>query len=93
MGKGNDFMRKIDFNGNKNIIHKRLRSIRRQKNVTQTQLAARMQVRNINIDQITISKIERNQRIVTDYELAGFCKALHIGVSELLGKTDEFFDT
>ena len=37
-----------------------------------------------HIDQQMISKIERNARIVTDYELACFCKALKVTIDEML---------
>ena len=37
-----------------------------------------MQIMNVNIDQQMISKIENNDRIVTDYELACFCIILKI---------------
>lgn len=44
---------------------------------------------NVNIDQQMISRIERNQRLVTDYELACLCIALDITVRDLLS---DFFD-
>ena len=47
-------------------------------------MAAKMQTFGINIDQQMISKIERNARIVTDYELACFCKALKVTIDEML---------
>jgi len=43
-----------------------------------------MQVMGFSMDQQTISNIENNKRIVTDYELAGFCRALHCTERELL---------
>lgn len=43
-----------------------------------------MQILNVNIDQQMISKIENNKRIVTDYELACFCKILNVDEKELL---------
>ena len=48
-----------------------------------------MQVLGVNIDQQAISNIENNRRIVTDYELACFCKALRCTERDLL---QEFFD-
>ena len=53
-----------------------LLTLRTEKRISQTDLAARMQTLNVNIDQQMISKIEKNQRQVTDYELAAFCKCL-----------------
>ena len=44
-----------------------------------------MQSLNVNMDQQMISKIEKNNRIVTDYEVVCFAKALHVTVLYLLG--------
>ena len=68
----------------KNVIGKSLRRIRKKQKVTQLDLAARMQVLGVNIDQQAISNIENNKRIVTDYDLACFCKALRCTEQELL---------
>ena len=68
----------------KNVIGKRLRQVRKRQKVTQLDLAARMQVLGVNVDQQAISNIENNKRIVTDYELACFCKALRCTEQELL---------
>ena len=43
-----------------------------------------MQTLGVNLDQQMISKIEKNTRIVTDYELICFCQALGVGVNEML---------
>lgn len=63
-------MKQITFNGNKNIIGNKLSQIRKSKGISQSDLAAKMQIMNVNIDQQIISKIEKNQRQVTDYEFA-----------------------
>ena len=44
-------MRKIDFHQNRNIIHKKLRDARIAKKLSQEELAAQMQLMNVNIDQ------------------------------------------
>ena len=83
-------MNKLKYiNDQKNATGAQLRKIRKKKKVTQADLAARMQVLGVNIDQQSISNIERNRRIVTDYELACFCKALHCTERELL---QDFYD-
>lgn len=82
-------MKKIDFNDNKNIIHKQLKQARKRAGLTQTALAAQMQTCNINIDQQMISRIENNRRIVTDYELACFCKLLAVSEKDMLGSVDD----
>ena len=77
-------MKKIIFNDNKNAISDSLRLYRLQHHLTQQQLASKMQVLGVNMDQQMISKIESNNRIVTDYELACFCHVLKIEPNELL---------
>ena len=77
-------MNKVIFYDNKNVIHKQLRHYRKKRKLTQGQLAAKLQTMNINIDQQMISKIERNRRIVTDYELACLCRALHVSLADML---------
>lgn len=76
-------MKKITFGENKNIIHKKLKFYRTKNNLTQSQLAAKMQLMNINIDQQMISKIEHNNRIVTDYEMVCLCKILKVGIGDM----------
>lgn len=77
-------MRKIQFNDNKNIISENLRKYREKAGLSQSQLAAKMQTVGINIDQQMISRIEKNLRQVTDYELAAFCEVLNVGSRDML---------
>lgn len=82
-------MKKIIYGNNKNIISENLKTFRIQKGLTQNDLAAKMQTLNINLDQQMISKIEKNLRFVTDYELVCFCLVLEVEVKEML---QNFFD-
>lgn len=77
-------MKKILFNENKNIISKQLKLARIKNNLSQAELAAKMQLMNVHMDQQMVSKIENNMRIVTDYELACFCRILHVSPEEML---------
>lgn len=77
-------MQKLSYQGTKNVIAMPLRLMRVRKRVTQQELAARMQVLGVSMDQQAISNIENNKRIVTDYELVCFCKALRCTEQELL---------
>ena len=49
-----------------------------------------MQLLGVDINQRLISKIERNERFVNEYELACFCKVLHVTERELLGDLEQF---
>lgn len=81
-------MKKILFDNNKNVIFKNLRLRRLDQSISQSELAVKMQLLGVNIDQQMISKIENNARFVTDYELACFCIALGVELQDLL---DEFY--
>lgn len=83
MGYDN-IMKKICYYNNKNIISEKLKELREQKGLSQSNLAAKMQIMNVNIDQQMISKIEMNKRQVTDYELACICKCLSVTPNDLL---------
>jgi len=82
-------MKKISYYENKNIIHARLRYYRELRGLTQEDLVAKLQTLNINIDQQALSKIETNQRMVTDYEFACLCHVLNVSEKELLS---DFYD-
>lgn len=84
-------MKQIIFNGNKNIIGRQLSKIRKEKGLSQSELAAKMQTLNVNVDQQIISRIEKNQRQVTDYEFACFCKCLNVSPEKMLGNFEKLF--
>lgn len=85
--KGKDqgiVMRVMRVKGEKNLIHMQLQLMRVRRDLSQRELAAQMQILGTNIDQQAISSIENNKRVVTDFELACFCKALCCTERELL---------
>ena len=85
-------MKKICYYENKNIIAEQLKEIRREKGLSQSNLAAKLQTMNVNIDQQMISKIEKNSRQVTDYELACICKCLSVTPNDLFNFEEMNFD-
>jgi HTH-type transcriptional regulator, cell division transcriptional repressor len=72
-------------NGKKNLIGRRLKDarLRAKPAVSQQELAARMSTMGISVDRTTISKIEAGSRLVTDYELLAFSKALGVPIEWL----------
>ena len=82
-------MKQIQYYGNKNIVFDRLKERRIELGLSQEQLAARMQTMNVNMDQQMISKIEKNNRQVTDFELACLCKCLEITPNDMLFDFDK----
>ena len=70
-------MKIYDFNGKKNICGERVHLARRRLKLSQSDLAAQMQVAGI--------LIEIGTRFVPDYELPVFASLLHVSVPWLLG--------
>lgn len=68
----------------RNIIGKKVKFIRTRNKMTQDQLAAKLELNNIKIDRIAISRIESGSRFVADYEVVEIAKALNIPVEDLL---------
>lgn len=71
-------MKTIKFHDNKNIVSEKVKEAREKANMSQSELAAALQTCGVCIDQQAVSKIERNMRIVTDYELVCLCKVLRV---------------
>lgn len=78
-------MKIYDFNGKKNISGDRIREARQRKRLSQSDLAARMQVEGIVIERDSISRIEIGTRFVPDYELPVFSRVLGVPIHWLLG--------
>lgn len=78
-------MKKIQFFDKKNIVSENVRLQRVKHQLTQQDLASKMQTLGVNMDQQMISRIESNDRIVTDYELACLCYIFKVQPQELLG--------
>lgn len=78
-------MKIYDFNGSKNICGQRVKEARRGLNLSQEELAARLQVEGVNIERDSVSRIEIGTRFVADYELLVLCKILGVTPAYLLG--------
>lgn len=85
-------MKKIYYYDNKNIVSEKIKKIRESQGLSQSNLAAKLQTMNLNIDQQMISKIEKNKRQVTDYELACICKCLSVTPNDLLDFSNMSFE-
>jgi transcriptional regulator with XRE-family HTH domain len=73
------------FNGKKNISGDRIREARLKQRISQTELAAKMQVAGVMIERDSISRIENGSRFIPDYELPILSKILNVSVEWLLG--------
>ncbi len=70
--------------GKCNISGPNIRKYREEAGLSQEQLAARLQLLGHNINQKAISRLETGDRIVPDFELVYFSKALGIPLHILL---------
>ena len=82
-------MKIYDYNGKKNICGRRIREARFKRQLTQSDLAAQMQINGVIIERDSISRIEIGTRFVTDYELKVFSKVLKVETTWLLAEEAE----
>lgn len=65
-----------------------MRAAREQADLSQEQLAAKIQLAGLSITQKAISRIESGDRVVADYELKYLADALRVTVYHLLGMNE-----
>ncbi len=82
-------MKIYDFNGKKNICGNQIRLARVRRRMSQSDLAAKMQVEGVILERDSISRIEIGTRFVTDYELLTFAKVLNTDLGRLLADGDD----
>jgi len=85
---GGGALKIYDYNGKKNISGDRIHQARTAIRLSQTDLAARVQVKGVMIEREAISKIETGDRFVTDYELMVFAKVLGKSIDWFLQPDD-----
>lgn len=77
-------MKIYDYNGKKNICGERIHEARCKLRLTQSDLAAKLQLNGIIIERDSISRIEIGTRFVADYELREIAKILRVSPLWLL---------
>lgn len=70
--------------GSNNISGHKISQLRKQEEMSQRQLADRMQLLGIDMDKNAIQRIESGARFVTDIELQMFSRCFSVTVDELL---------
>ena len=78
-------MKIYDYEGKKNICGDKVHEARRRAKLTQSDLAAQLQVAGIIIERDSVSRIEIGTRFVADYELRELARILKVSVGWLLG--------
>ena len=77
-------MKIYDYNGKKNICGDRVHEARCKMRLTQSDLAAKLQVAGIIIERDSVSRIEIGTRFVADYEILILSKILKVTPEYLL---------
>ena len=62
-------MKIYTYQGKKNVSGEKIRQMRNMKRMSQSALAAKMQVEGVMLERDSISRIEGGERFVADYEL------------------------
>lgn len=78
-------MKIYDYNGKKNISGERIREARLKLRLSQSELAARVQVEGVIMERDSISRVEIGTRFVPDYEIPVFARVLGVSPLWLLG--------
>lgn len=79
-------MKIYDFKGKKNVCGERVHEARCKNRMSQSDLAAQLQINGIMIERDSISRIEIGTRFVADYELMILSEILGVSVEWLLGR-------
>jgi transcriptional regulator with XRE-family HTH domain len=78
-------MKIYDFGGSKNICGARIKETRKRLGISQADFAAKLQVRGVNIERDSVSRIEIGTRFIADYELLAISEILGVSPAYLLG--------
>lgn len=77
------------LSGKKNLISKKLIQLRKQKKMSQRDLAGKLQLAGYDMDKNVITRIETGQRYVTDIELCALSKILNVRIEDLIEEDKE----
>ena len=75
-------MARIIESNHKNLIGKKVRILRKEKNMSQQELSAKLETLAIYICRGSISRIEDQSRTVTDIELYGLSQVLSTPIED-----------
>ncbi len=75
--------------GEKNLVSSRLIDLRKQQNLSQRDLAHKLQLAGYDMDKNVITRIETNKRYVTDIELRALSEVLGVSYAFLIDGKDK----
>lgn len=70
--------------GDKNLIGAKITALRKEKGIKQKDLLAMLQIRGIDINPSSLSKLEGQTRPVTDIELKALSELFNVSADDLL---------
>lgn len=79
-------MKIYNYKGRYNVSGENVKHLREARKLSQEQLATLMQLKDVQMSQKAISRLESGVRIITDYELMILAKVLNVDVESLLPK-------
>lgn len=82
-------MKIYSYEGKKNICGDRIREARVIMRMSQSDLAAKMQLEGVTLERDSISRIEIGTRFIADYELMVFSKVLNVSIDWLFTKRED----
>lgn len=71
--------------GDRNVVGKKVYELRISRKLKQKELMAQLQVRGVDINPSSLSKLEGQMRPVTDIEIIAICEVFNVGADFLLG--------
>ena len=74
------------YDNKKNIIGDKVKVLRKNRRLTQKQLAEKLQLAGYDFSELTILRIEKSDRFVSDYEVLALANFFGITTDELLKK-------
>ena len=72
------------YDNKKNIIGNKVKVLRKNRRLTQKQLAEKLQLAGYDFSELTILRIEKGDRFVPDYEVLAIASFFDITTDELL---------
>lgn len=72
------------IDGSNNICGKKISEFRKKLDISQRELAEKLQLNGLDIDKNAIQRIEAGKRFVTDIEIVAFTKVFEVSLDELL---------
>ena len=68
------------YNNLKNVSGSKIKELRIKQNMSQQELAERLQLQGISLTSKEISKIELGNRLIQDFELFAFANSLNVSM-------------